>query len=82
MTPKHPAFERHWHEFTMEHPDMLARSRYVLEVEGAEPVLSVDFIGFMHFVRWAKKKGYGPAGVSGLIPWVQQTYPRPEQDGR
>lgn len=74
MIPKHPLFEQHWHEFTVEHPEMLSRSRYTLESDREEPTLSVDVIGFLHFVRWAQQKGYGPAGVSGLIPWVQQTY--------
>ena len=82
MIPKHPLFEQHWHEFTVEHPEMASRSRYVLESDGEEPTLSVDFIGFLHFVRWARQKGYGPAGVSGLIPWVQQTHPAPAQAPR
>jgi hypothetical protein len=82
MTPKHPVFQQHWHEFTVEHPEMLSRSRYVLESDREEPMLSVDVIGFLHFVRWARQKGYGPAGVSGLIPWVQQTYRSLEQERR
>jgi hypothetical protein len=82
MTPKHPIFEQHWHEFTVEHPEMLSHSCYVLESDREEPMLSVDVIGFLHFVRWAKQKGYGPAGVSGLIPWVQQTYRSLEQERR
>jgi hypothetical protein len=81
MIPKHPVFEQHWHEFTMEHPEMLTRSRYVLESDREEPVLTVDLIAFLHFVRWARQKGYGPAGVSGLIPWVQTTY-RPVEERR
>jgi hypothetical protein len=80
MIPKHPLFEQHWHEFTVEHPEMLSRSRYILESDREEPTLNVDFIGFLHFVRWARQQGYGPAGVSGLIPWVQQTYPPMEQE--
>jgi hypothetical protein len=82
MIPKHPVFEQHWHEFTVDQPEMLSRSRYILESDREEPTLSVDFIGFLHFVRWAKQKGYGPAGVSGLIPWVQQTYGPPERERR
>ena len=82
MIPKHPLFEQHWHEFTVEHPEMVSRSRYVLESDGEEPTLNVDVIGFLHFVRWAQQKGYGPAGVSGLIPWVQQTYRPLEQERR
>ena len=81
MIPKHPLFEQHWHEFTIEHPEMLARSRYVVESDREEPALSVDLIGFLHFVRWAQGKGYGPAGVSGLIPWVRATYRPLEQEG-
>jgi hypothetical protein len=82
MIPKHPLFEQHWHEFTAEHPEMVSRSRYVLESDGEEPTLNVDVIGFLHFVRWAQQKGYGSAGVSGLIPWVQQTYRPLEQERR
>ncbi len=86
MVPKHPLFEQHWREFTAEHPEMLARSRYVFESDEEEPELNVDLIGFLHFVRWAKQKGYGPAGVSALIPWVKATYPpvakeQRDQDG-
>ena len=75
MTPKHPLFEQHWREFTVEHPEMLPRSRYVLDSDREKPELSVDLIAFLHFVRWAKQKGYGPASVSGLIPWMRQAYP-------
>jgi hypothetical protein len=82
MTPKDPVFEQHWHEFTVEHPEMLSRSRYILESDREEPMLSVDVIGFLHFVRWARQKGYGPAGVPGLIPWVQQTYRSLERERR
>jgi hypothetical protein len=82
MIPKNPVFEQHWHEFTVEHPEMLAYSRYLLEADREEPTLNVDFIGFLHFVRWARQKGYGPAGVSGLIPWVQQIYGPVEQARR
>jgi len=86
MIPKHPLFEQHWREFTAEHPEMLPRGRYVLESDREEPELSVDLIAFLHFVRWARQKGYGPAGVTGLIPWVKATYrpiePEPrEPDG-
>jgi hypothetical protein len=73
-------FEQHWREFTIEHPEMRARSRVILESDGEEPRLSVDLIGFLHFVRWAQQKGYGPSGVSGLIPWVQGTYRPLEQE--
>jgi hypothetical protein len=83
MIPKHPLFEQHWHEFTAEHPEMLPRGRYVLEADREEPELSVDLIAFMHFVRWAKQKGYGPVGVTGLIPWVKATYrPMQEEQGK
>jgi hypothetical protein len=74
MIPKHPLFEQHWREFTMEYPEMLSRSRYVLATDREEPELSVDVVAFLHFVRWAQRKGYGPTGVTGLIPWVKATY--------
>jgi hypothetical protein len=82
MIPKHPVFEQHWREFTVEHPEMLSHSRYILESDQEEPALNVDIVAFLHFVRWARQKGYGPSNVSGLIPWVQAAYPRAEQDGR
>jgi hypothetical protein len=82
MIPKHPVFEQHWHEFTVEPPEMLSHSRYVLESDQEEPALNVDLVAFLHFVRWARQKGYGPAGVSGLIPWLRATYPRVEQERR
>ena len=82
MIPKHPLFEQHWREFTAEQPEMLPRGRYVLESDREEPELSVDLIAFLHFVRWAKQKGYGPAGVTGLIPWVRATYRPIEQEPR
>jgi hypothetical protein len=44
------------------------RGHWTLECDREEPALNADFIGFLHFVRWARQKGYGPAGVSGLIP--------------
>jgi hypothetical protein len=62
MIPKHPLFEQHWREFTVEHPEMGLRGRYVLESDREEPELSGDLIAFLHFARWAKPKGYGPAG--------------------
>jgi hypothetical protein len=74
MTPKSPVFDQHWREFTEEYPEMITRCRCVHEAEQAEPALSVDLVAFLHLVHWAKRKGYGPTGVSGLIPWVQQTY--------
>jgi hypothetical protein len=74
MTPKSRLFDRHWREFTEEHPEMIARCRYVQAAEQDEPELSVDLVAFLHLVRWAQGKGYGPTGVSGLVPWVQLTY--------
>lgn len=74
MIPKHPLFEQHWREFTVEHPEMLSRSRYVVEANGEEPELSIDIVAFLHFVRWAQRKGYGPPATLGLIPWVKGTY--------
>jgi hypothetical protein len=65
MTPKHPLFEQHWREFTVEHPEILHRSRYVLDSDREEAELSVDLIAFLHFVRWAKQRGYGPPSISG-----------------
>jgi hypothetical protein len=80
MIPKHPLFEQHWHEFTVAHPEMLSRSRYVIESDREEPRLSVDIIAFLQVVRWAQRKGYGPAGSAGLIPWVKGTYQSTEDE--
>ena len=74
MTPKSRVFDQHWREFTEEYPEMITRCRYVQEADQDEPELSVDLVAFLHLVQWAKRKGYGPTGVSGLIPWVQHTY--------
>jgi hypothetical protein len=59
---------------------MIFHSRDVLESDGEAPTLNVDVVGFLPGVRWAQRKGYSSVGVSGLMPWVQQTYPPRESE--